>query len=557
VTQPLARLSGVVKRFGSVTALDGAGLTVLPGEVHGVLGENGAGKTTLLHVLGGMHRPDAGLVEVEGQVRRFASPREAWRAGVGLVHQHFTLVPTLTVLENLALGRRSASGGFRLPYATLRREVGALVDRTGLGVPLEARVESLGVGTRQRVEILKTLLRRPRILVLDEPTAVLAPAEVGALFQLLRELAAEGRAVVLVAHKLDEILGVADRLTVLRRGRTVLQRPREEVDASALVGAMVGDGRVDPVALGRVGASRAGPADSAPGATDPGAEVDAGASGGRAPGAHREGAGGRDGVEGASPADGAASAPARPGGVLRPGGPMVAVLKGVRHAGERGEEALADVSLGVRRGEIVGVAGVEGNGQRELSLVLSGRAVADRGRVELPAEVAFIPQDRTREGVVADFDLRENVALTLHRRPGYRSGPLLRWSAVKERTARLMERFDVRAPGPYARASALSGGNQQRLVVARELEVASELVVAENPTRGLDVNAAAFVHQELRRLSGAEGGPGVVLISTDLDEVLALSDRVLVMVRGRLLPVPEGERTRAGVGRLMLSGEEA
>jgi simple sugar transport system ATP-binding protein len=512
VSLPLARLSGVVKRFGSVTALDGAELTVLPGEVHGVLGENGAGKTTLLHVLGGMLRPDGGRMEVEGEVRRFLSPRDAWRAGVGLVHQHFTLVPTLTVLENLALGRRSASGGFRLPYATLRREVGALVERTGLQVPLEARVEALGVGTRQRVEILKTLLRRPRILVLDEPTAVLAPSEVRALFRLLRELAAEGRAVVLVAHKLDEILGVADRLTVLRRGRTVLQRPRGEVDASTLVRAMVASGAVDPVALGRVGASGAGRT---------------------------------------SPADGGASPPARAAGAV------VATLDGVHHAGERGEEALVDVSLVVRRGEIVGVAGVEGNGQRELSLVLSGRAVADRGRVELPSEVAFIPQDRTREGVVADFDLRENVALTLHRRPGYRSGPLLRWSAVEERTARLMERFDVRAPGPYARASALSGGNQQRLVVARELEVASELVVAENPTRGLDVNAAAFVHGELQRLAGAEGGPGVVLVSTDLDEVLALSDRVLVMVRGRLLPVPEGERTRAGVGRRMLSGEDA
>lgn len=499
MTPPLARLSGVVRRFGPVTALDGAELTVLPGEVHGVLGENGAGKTTLLHVLGGMLRADEGVVEVGGVRRTFSSPREAWQAGVGLVHQHFTLVPTLSVLENLALGRRSAAGGLRLPYARLRREVGDLVERTGLELPLEARVETLGVGTRQRVEILKALLRRPGILVLDEPTAVLTPAEVERLFQLLRELAQEGRAVVLVAHKLDEVLAVADRVTVLRRGRTVLQAERDEVDAPSLIRAMVASGEVDPVALGSWREEEA-----------------AGPRGGR--------------------------------------GRVVASLEGVHHRGERGERALEDVSLQVRRGEVVGVAGVEGNGQRELCLVLAGRTRPDRGEVDLPREVAFVPQDRTREGVVAEFDLRDNVALTLQRLAAYRRGPLLRWDAMEDRTARLMERFDVRAPGPHTRASALSGGNQQRLVVARELELASDLLVAENPTRGLDVNAAAFVHQELRRLAGSPEGPGILLVSTDLDEVLALSDRVLVMVRGRLRPVPDGEADREGVGRLMLAG---
>jgi len=527
VTPPLARLSGLVRRFGSVTALDGAELRVLPGEVHGLLGENGAGKTTLLNVLGGMLVPDQGTVEVGGELRELRSPRDAWRAGVGLVHQHFTLVPPLTVLENLALGRRSAAGGLRLPYDHLRREIAALVERTGLEVPLEARVEELGVGTRQRVEILKTLLRRPRVLVLDEPTAVLAPPEVRLLFGLLRELAAEGSAVVLVAHKLDEILDVADRVTVLRRGRTVLEALREEVDAPTLVRAMVAGGEVDPVALGWSAEGEEAGEGGAEGAAGEGGAAEVAEADGYPPGT----------LDGAS-ATGAA----------------VAELVGVTHRGARGERALDAVDLRVRRGEIVGIAGVEGNGQRELCLVLSGRVAPDRGRVRLPAEVAFIPQDRSREGVVADFDLRDNVALTLHRRPELRRGPLLRWGSIDARTEELMARFDVRAPGTGTRASALSGGNQQRLVVARELEVASELLVAENPTRGLDVNAAAFVHQELLRLADEEGGPGVVLVSTDLDEVLALSHRLLVLVRGGLLPVPEDRRTREGVGRLMLAG---
>jgi len=500
VTPPLARLSGVVRRFGPVTALDGAELEVRPGEVHGVLGENGAGKSTLLGILGGMLRPDEGVVEIEGEVRELATPRDAWAAGVGLVHQHFTLVPTLSVLENLALGHRRAAGGFALPLAELQSEVSALSERTGLEVPLEAPVEALGVGSRQRVEILKALLRSPRILVLDEPTAVLTPPEVERLFDLLRELAAEGRGVVLVAHKLDEILGVADAVTVLHQGRTVLQAPRDQVDADLLTRAMVGTDGGDPGPEGREGTDARGDR------RDP-----------------------------------------------SPPGEVVARLEDVHRLGARGEEALAGVSLEVRRGEILGVAGVEGNGQRELSRILAGRDAPDEGRRRIPTEVAFIPQDRTHEGVVQSFDLVENTALTLQRTEEGRRGPWLRWSAVRERTEELMERFDVRAPGPATRASSLSGGNQQRLVVARELEMARDLVVAENPTRGLDVTSAAFVHDELRRLVAEPGGPGVVLVSTDLDEVLALSHRILVLVRGRLSAVPAGEATREGVGGRMLA----
>lgn len=496
MTQALARLTGVSKRFGTVTALREASLELLPGEVHGVLGENGAGKSTLVGVLGGMVRPDAGVVEVGGRVVDLATPRDAGEAGVGMVHQHFALVPALTVLENLALGLTPRSQGWRRPDAALRGEVEALVERTGLRVPLDDLLEGLGVGSRQRVEILKALLRRPRILVLDEPTAVLAPQEVVSLFAFLRDRAAEGSAVALVGHKLDEVLSVAHRVTVLRQGRTVLCATSARVDAPTLVRAMVGEGREDPVAVGH------------------GAPVGARAGG---------------------------------------GGEVVAALRDVRVRSPRGEWALDGVSLEVRRGEVVGIAGVEGNGQRELALVLAGVQAPDDGTTVLPAGVGFIPQDRSREGLIADFDLTSNTALALRRDPASVRGPFLRWGAMESRTAELMRRFDVRAPGPGARAGALSGGNQQRMVVAREFSMANDLLVAENPTRGLDVGAAAFVHAELARLGSDPTGPGTVLLSTDLDEVLALAHRVLVMVDGALVPVPEEERTRAGVGARMLA----
>ena len=499
-----ARLQGITKRFGTVEALRGAYLQVRAGEVHGVLGENGAGKSTLLNVLAGMLEPDAGTVEVGGEIRRFRRPRDAWRAGVGMVHQHFALVPALSVLENLALGLRSAAGGLRLPYPTLVRRVDELSRRTGLGVPLDAPVEELGVGDRQRVEILKALLREPRILVLDEPTAVLAPSEVEALFGLLRGLADEGRAVVLVAHKLDEVLGVAHRVTVLRDGRTVLEAARWEVEAPALIRAMVGSDEADPVAVG----------------------------------AWREVG---------------APAPAA-------GGEPVASLTGARLRDGRGAWALAEATLDVRRGEVVGVAGVEGNGQHELALVLSGRVAPTQGSARVPDGVGFIPQDRTLEGLVGDFDLTSNMALALHREARFTAGPggfLVRWGDLRRRTRELLGRFDVRAAGPGVRAATLSGGNQQRVVVARELEMARDLLVAENPTRGLDVAAASFVHGELHDLTRRDHPPGVVLVSTDLDEVLALSHRVFVMVRGRLTPVPEDARTREGVGALMLAAAHA
>ena len=499
-------MRSVRKRFGPVEALADASLRAEPGEVHALLGENGAGKTTLMRVLCGTLRPDGGEVRVGGRRLPFGGARAAAAAGIGMVHQHFTLVPSLTVAENVALGTREGSG-LRLALDRVHARLAQLERVTGLPVDASAPVAGLSVGARQRVEILKALYRDPRVLVLDEPTTVLSPREVDWLFGVLRSLADEGRTVLLIGHKLDEILRAADRVTVLRRGRTVLAAARAEVDAPGLTRAMIG----------RV-----------------------------------------------------AAPPARP--IRVEAGERVARLAGVGARGEEGRMAVRDITLDVRRGEIVGIGGVEGNGQRELALVLSGRLLPATGGVRLPATVSLIPQDRAAGGLVPGFDLAENTALAFHDDDAHRRGPLIDWAAMRRTAREILAGFDVRAPSWRATAQSLSGGNQQKLLVGRELARAPDLLVAENPMRGLDVAAAAFLRDKLvglkdGRMRGGEprgaadrsagGPPGIVLFSTDLDEVLDLADRVFVLVRGRLIAVPEAERNPAGMGRLMLGSLES
>ena len=497
-------LSGIRKTFGRVVALEDGSLSARPGEVHALLGENGAGKTTLMGVLGGMIRPDGGRMHVAGRAVRFSSPRDAAAAGVGMVHQHFTLVPALTVLENVALGLTWDRLGLRLPMDEVGIRLEGLAEETGLRVDPAARVGTLSVGARQRVEILRVLAGDPSVLILDEPTAVLAPPEIESLFRVLRRLAASGRTVILIAHKLDEVLAVGDRFTVLRHGRTVFEADRGAVEAQALAAAMIGEDRT-------------------------------------------------------SEDDRARPEPKRP-----PGERPVAELIGVAARNPAGGQALRGVDLRVARGEIVGVAGVEGNGQRELARVLAGLDPPETGTVRLPEDAGWIPQDRTVEGLISELGLPQNVALALHESPEFRRwGGVLDWPAIEDSTRTLVDRFDVRAEGLQQRAGSLSGGNSQKVVVGRELLRSRDLLIAENPTRGLDVGATAFVRGELLRLraglgiGGPEGAlpPGIVLISNDLDEVLDLSDRVLVLLRGVLTPVPAERVDRGSIGRMMLGVE--
>lgn len=495
-------LAGVVKQYGAgdrvVRALDGAGLAVARGTLHAVLGENGAGKTTLMRVAFGLIRPDGGELRVDGVARHFDSPGDAIAAGLGMVHQHFTIVPAMTVAENVVLGGRG-----RYDPRRAAEQVRQLGDATGLRLDPDATAETLGVAAQQRLEVLKALARGggagggARLLILDEPAAVLAPAESDELLGWLRGWVDAGGTAVLVTHKLRDALRHADAVTVLRRGRTVL--------TAALRGA--GATGVDEAALTR--AMLGGDAD---------AEDAQAISTGDYTG---EGAG---------------------------GGSVVARLEGARVVDAAGVTRLREVTATIRTGTIVGVAAVEGSGERELLRLLAGRLAPTAGRVERPARVAFIPEDRHRDALLLDASLAENLALA---GAGERRGRM-GWARVREAVGALIARADVRGGAPATAARALSGGNQQKFVVARELAAESPadapaLVIAENPTRGLDVRAAAAVRARLR--AAAAAGAAVVVYASDLDEVLALAGEMLVVYDGTVHRAPVD---RAVVGRLML-----
>lgn len=472
-------LANIHKRFGASNALAGASCEVARGTVHALLGENGAGKTTLMRIAFGMLQPDSGECRVDERAVRFRSERDAIEAGIGMVHQHFVLVPAFTVAENAALGgkgRYSASAA-----ADAVRRIG---DATGLKLDPQARVGELPVSAQQRAEIVRALARRARVMILDEPTAVLTPSESEELYAWMRRFVADGGTVVLITHKLREALAVADDVTVLRQGKTVLTGRSQELDEETVVRAIVG--------------------------------------------------GERSGVR-------ADALPATDGEVLF-------ALDDVMLRDATGVIRLHPTTLSVRSGEVLGVLGVEGAGQRELLRVLAGRLRATSGRVRIPSAVGFVPEDRLRDAIVAEFSLTENRALA--------SAGALRgfvpWHEAEQATAHLMRAYDVRAAGPRAAMRSLSGGNQQRFVVGRERERAPLALVAENPTRGLDVQATARVLSEIRAV--AEHGGAAIVHSSDLDEILALTERVVVCFGGRLREVspPEDRADRSPYARALV-----
>lgn len=466
MTDVALELASITKRFGRVIALDSASLTAYRGTVHALLGENGAGKTTLMRVAFGMVRPDSGTISVNGEHRTFESPSGAINAGIGMVHQHFTLVPAMTVVENIALGGHGSFDPVRM-----RASVSALATRTGLAIDPDARIEQLSTGAQQRVEILKALSRDTQILILDEPTAVLTPVEARELLQKARELVRDGGTAILITHKLRDALEFADDVTVLRRGATVWSGKTSEATDDSLVAAMLGGTRVR---------------------TD--------------------------------------HVPAK--AVLVNRGTVVMSLHNVSVRDSLGVDRLRSATLSVRAGEIVGIAAVEGNGQRELLRVLAGRMNATSGDVTIPPVVGFIPEDRQRDALIQDFSLRDNVALL---GAGARRG-VMRWDEIRDGGRELIREYDVRAHDERVHARTLSGGNQQKLVVGREIGGSRAALVAENPLRGLDVQAAAAVR--IRLQVARDAGMAVVIYASDLDEVIGLADRVVVMHGGHLSEAP-------------------
>ncbi|TSC32191.1 ABC transporter ATP-binding protein [Corallococcus sp. Z5C101001] len=535
-------------------SLEDASLDIAPGELLAVVGENGAGKSSLMNVLYGLYHPDAGTFRMDGQPVRFKSPRDAIARGIGMVHQHFMLVPTLTVAENVVLGREPTKHGL-LDLDRACDEVAATAKRFGFQLEPRARVDTLTVGSQQKVEIIKALHRGAQVLILDEPTAVLTPQESDELSQVMRGLVAQGRTVVLISHKLKEVLGVADRVVVMRRGRTVAEVRAADTTVSALAALMVGEGA-------RSAALTGVPATQVPAVLDA-----AGA------GAHLAGTGSLGATDlrapAASHAPGAAlaAAPApKDAGV----GPVVLDVKDLRAKGDNGRPALQGVSLTVRAGEIVGIAGVDGNGQRELAEVLTGLRALEGGEGTLlgaplagltPAlakarGVGHVPEDRLARAVVKAMTVEENVALGRHRQPPFARGPWVDFQGRRERTDELLAAYDVRPPDPTLALQRLSGGNQQKVVVARELDADPRLLVVVQPTRGLDIGAVAQVHERLREAKAR--GAGVVMVSLDLEEVLALSDRVYVLYEGRVTGhFPRQDLDERELGRRMLGAESS
>jgi simple sugar transport system ATP-binding protein len=505
-TPPVLEMRGITKRYPTGTlANDDITLSVRRGEIHALLGENGAGKSTLMNVLYGLVTPDAGEIRIDGEPVTIHDPAEAIRRGIGMVHQHFMLVPVLTVAENVVLGQEIVRAGQLLDLGEASRRIRELAARLGFDVDPSARVSQLSVGQQQRIEILKAIYREARILVLDEPTAVLTPQETHEIFAVLRRLREDGASIVFISHKLDEVLEIADRITVIRRGKVVGSRRPAETSEGELAQLMVGRAVSLRVERGR----------SHPGA-------------------------------------------------------VTLEVGGLRVKDDRGHEAIQGVDLTVRAGEIVGIAGVAGNGQDELVEALVGLRSAGAGAVGVAGRdvtrasvdarrdfgVAYVPADRQRFGLVLSYSIADNLVLTRYAEPPYAggfAGIVRNQRAIVETAGRLIAEFDVRASSATVPAGTLSGGNQQKLVVAREFRHDLKLLVLDQPTRGLDVGSIEFIHAQV--IERRNAGVAVLLVSAELDEVLDLSDRVLVLYRGRVVgSFPAAEARREEVGLLMATG---
>lgn len=496
---PVLELRGITKAFPGVLANDHIDLTLEEGEVHALLGENGAGKTTLMNILYGLYSPDEGEIFVRGRRVEIREPRDAIALGIGMVHQHFMLVPVLTVAENVMLGVESVKNGIFLDRAAAARRIREISRQYGLEVDPDAPVRTLPVGVQQRVEILKLLYRQADILILDEPTAVLTPQEVEELFKVIRSLTSQGKSVIFITHKLKEVMAIADRITVLRNGRVVGTTTPSQTTEEQLAAMMVGR-----EVLLRVN-----------------------------------------------------KRPANPGDV-------VLQVENLEVLDDRGNPAVRGVSFEVRAGEILGIAGVQGNGQTELVQALTGLRPILSGRVRilgtdvtgapprrvLEQGVAHVPEDRQKDGLVLSFPVAENLVLNTYYIPPFARAGLLRHETIFATAEQRAREFDIRTPSILTPVANLSGGNQQKVIVAREFSRPIRLLIASQPTRGLDVGSIEYIHQRI--VAKRDEGCAVLLVSPELDEVMSLSDRIAVMYEGRIMDIlPADKATREEIGLLM------
>ncbi len=501
---PVVEMRGITVTFPGVVANDNVSIEVYPGEILALLGENGAGKTTLMNVLYGLYRPDQGEIRVGGKPVTISDPKDAIKLGIGMVHQHFMLIPPFSVAENIVLGTEPVGAGGVLDLGRAFRDVTDLSAKYGLTVDPAARVENISVGMQQRVEILKVLYRGAEVLILDEPTAVLTPQEVDELAAIMRNLASQGESIIFITHKLKEVMAISDRVAVLRRGKVVGTVPTRETTPEDLARMMVGRDVVLSIDKG----------------------------------------------------------PARAGDV-------VLRVEDIQVKSARGLPAVRGVSFEVRAGEIVGVAGIEGNGQSELVEALTGLRKVASGRITVvgreitnrpPREVigkgvGHIPEDRQRRGLILSFSIAENLILERYHQPPFARGINLDFREVRAYARKVISEFDVRTPGENLRVGSLSGGNQQKVVVARELSLEPRLLIASQPTRGLDVGAIEFVHRRL--VAQRDRGKAILLVSLELDEIMSLADRILVLYEGRIVGSMKAEEaTEAEIGFLMAGGRQ-